>query len=109
MVDSAPKCNTLIEADLEIGAKFLHEGFDRCFEAEALSWCEIESHGDFLNILPSQVFEVGAARQPSSYSSIGIFDATLLPAGIGIAEPGGHAGDAGEEAMTGKLAAVVEK
>ena len=43
--------------------------------------------------------------QLSSEPAIGVLDAALLPAGIGIAEPGGHATHAGQEAVAGDVAA----
>ncbi len=52
--------------------------------------------------------EIEMPRQLSSEPAIGVLDAAFLPAGIGVAELGGHAADAGQQAMAGELAAVVE-
>ncbi len=45
-MDSSVKCNTAIEADVDVLAKLCEEGFERGSELEAFAGCEVEGHGD---------------------------------------------------------------
>ncbi len=80
------KCNTAIEADFDIVAKLCEEGFDRGSELEAFAESEVEGHGDLLDVVVVEGVEIGVAREPPSDAPVGIFDATILPTGVGVTE-----------------------
>ena len=102
------KRNTAIEADVDVLAKLCEEGFERGSELEAFAGCEVEGHGDLLDVVVVEGVEVGVAREPSSDAPVGIFDATLLPAGVGIAEIRGLREHSAQPGMAGEGGVVVE-
>jgi hypothetical protein len=53
---------------------------------EAFAGCEVEGHGDLLNVVFVEGVEIGVAREPPSNAAVGIFEASLLPTGVGVAE-----------------------
>jgi hypothetical protein len=85
-VDTPAKCNAAIEADFDIVAKLCEEGFGRGSELEAFAGCEVEGHGDLLNVVFVEGVEICVAREPPSDAAVGIFEASLLPTGVGVAE-----------------------
>ena len=91
--------------DADVFAKAFEESLDRGEIAEALSWREVERENDLLEVGLARGVEIEMPGQLSSESAIGVLDAAFLPAGVGVAEPGGHAADAGEQAVAGEFAA----
>ncbi len=108
-MDSSAKCNTVNEADFDIVAKLCEEGFERGSELEAFAGCGVEGHGDLLDVVVVvEGVEIGVAREPSSDTPVGIFDATLLPAGVGVAEIRGLREHSAQPGMAGECGVVVK-
>jgi hypothetical protein len=93
---------------LNIFAKLGEDGLERGFEAEAFSRCEIGGVDDVLDFLVGDAVDVDVARQPAPESAIGVFDAALLPGGIGVAEPCRHVAHVSQQAVLGEDGVVVE-
>ena len=90
-VDSSAKRNVSSEADFDVPAKLRQERLDRRSVAEAFARGKIDGHGDLLDVCFAEFVEVRPARQPSSDTAIGVFDAAFLPTGVGVTEVrGGH-------------------
>jgi len=77
-------------------------------EVQAFSWCVVVEPGEVSDLRGREGGEIGLSRQSASQSSDGIFDATLLPGGMGIAEEGLEPEVALQAVMRGELGAVVE-
>jgi hypothetical protein len=76
--------------DWDVFTKFGVDGLERCLEAEALAGREIGGEDDLLHVVIGELVDIEVTWQPSSSSAIGAFDATFLPGGIGVTEPGHH-------------------
>ena len=80
----------LCEADLDVFAKLFEDRLEGAHEAEAFSRCESGGEDDILDFRARPLADIDLTWQPAPQSAIGVFDSTLLPGGVSIAEPGGH-------------------
>jgi hypothetical protein len=79
----------------------------RCFEVKAFSWGVVVDAQEGVETSIREGCEVSLARDEAAHTTDGIFDATLLPGGVGIAEEGLD-GEAVKQVMTGELGAIVK-
>jgi len=79
----------------------------RCFEVKAFSRGVVVGAQEGVEAALRKGCEVGLARDEAAHTTDGIFDATLLPGGVGIAEESLD-GEAVKHTMTGELGAIVE-
>ncbi len=63
---------------------------------------------DVGDILVAHFVDIGLARQVSSQSSVHVLHRSLLPAGVSVAEEGGHVQRLSDEGVAGELRAIVE-
>ncbi|KKC23937.1 hypothetical protein WP12_22070 [Sphingomonas sp. SRS2] len=87
--------------------QLLFEGFDGSFEVEALSRSVVVSACEQVKLICGDEIEVGFSWQEAPGASDGVFDATLLPGAMRVAEEGLDA-DLCELTMPGKLWPVIE-
>jgi len=58
-VDSAVKRNRCIEADCQALSKRVKKRLGWGLEAEAFSRCQVQAHGDVLDVFVGQIVEIG--------------------------------------------------
>src|SRR5262245_65526636 len=73
----------------------------RCFEVKAFSRGGVVGAQEGVEAALRKGCEVGLARDEAAHTTDGIFDATLLPGGVGIAEESLD-GEAVKHTMTGR-------
>src|SRR4051794_16349804 len=106
--DSRPKRNGLSEADLDVPAKLLEQRLEGRQEAEALPRRQVVAEDDLLQLGVARGVEVEVARQVAAQPPVRVLRGSLLPGGVGVAEPGRHRAGAGEQRVPGERRVVVE-
>src|SRR5437763_10319280 len=79
------------------------EGFSWGLKSEALSRCVVVGGDAGAEGVVVDGVEVCLAGQGSSHAADGVFDGTLLPGTMGIAEEGSHAELVGEDEVLSEL------
>src|SRR5271166_4309882 len=69
----------LREADLNVLSKLGNQGLEWRLEPEAFTGGEVGREDDLLDVLVGCPVDIQVARQPSTQTSIGVFDAAFLP------------------------------
>src|SRR3954453_23093024 len=88
--DSRAKRNGLSEADLDVPAKLLEQRLEGRQEAEALPRRQVVAEHDLLQLGVGQGVQVEVARQVAAQPPVRVLRGSLLPGGVGVAEPGRH-------------------
>ena len=70
--------------------QLLAEDLSGGLEVKALAWRMVVDCDEGIELLVGYCCEIGVARQEAAYSADGVFDAALLPGGMGVAEEGGE-------------------